>query len=774
MKKKILLILLGGLCALTIAAQTVHNLNSQSGQGSESDADVPQEYRQDAKAIREFSVNPALQNANSVSTGDMIQMQLFEGVAYMAAVSDAATDVNGNFTLSLKLPGYPMASGFITTGKTGKSLFSVSVPELNQRFSSRGSLQAQTDFLVELSDTFEMPLIHDEREIPAETRIDESGNPEQGQLPDSERNPVACNRDPNLTGTDPATISLLIVYTPAAAAWAAQNQGGINNVIAGAMAQTKAVIDNQKNGDVMLLAHSQQVNYVEADAGKNMDLDLDRLTGTGDGFMDEVHQLRKQYNADIVSLFTLAHDYGGLGWLLGNATNGNYSLAFNIVRVQQAGSGTTLIHEIGHNTGMRHERDQYPASLTFTPLYPYAWGWYWTGTNSVEYGSVMSYRGSRTPYFSNPDESFTGKPTGTANANNAQVFRNTKHVVAFYSDKLGNLPEAPANVVVSSPTNNGATFSWDACDNATEYRFVFQSGGSWYSFTTPITTTSYVVNSSANFQPGVSYQFYIRALNACGDIVNGQTLTFTTRRTTDPTVVTSAATGITHNSATLNRTVTANGSAITGQGFMYKEMKGGTWQQNTGGNLTGLAPNTAYKFYAYGTNALGHTINGSVLTFTTATAPQTLEALMVSLTAGHNKVTVQPQAAAAGHAFYYSSSMTKATIPAHGVQIGTINGATLFTQAVDISGANGSVVYVQVYKVATGNNTIVGFGEESVKVGIPGDVNGDGVVNGLDITALLADFGKTGGAISNPKADVNEDGVVNGLDITALLANFGK
>lgn len=49
--------------------------------------------------------------------------------------------------------------------------------------------------------------------------------------------------------------------------------------------------------------------------------------------------------------------------------------------------------------------------------------------------------------------------------------------------------------------------------------------------------------------------------------------------------------------------------------------------------------------------------------------------------------------------------------------------------------------------------------------GPSGDLNGDGAVNGLDLTALLAAWGSAGGT-----ADINGDGVVNGLDLTALLA----
>ena len=57
---------------------------------------------------------------------------------------------------------------------------------------------------------------------------------------------------------------------------------------------------------------------------------------------------------------------------------------------------------------------------------------------------------------------------------------------------------------------------------------------------------------------------------------------------------------------------------------------------------------------------------------------------------------------------------------------------------------------------------------------LPGDINRDGDVNILDLSILLANFGKSGIAIADMSADINEDGDVNILDLSILLANFGK
>ncbi|GHV08547.1 hypothetical protein FACS1894160_3010 [Bacteroidia bacterium] len=608
--------------SINVWAQQTINLNRgkadfQSKKAA-APANIPQEYLEEAKVARVFAINPALQRAESVNVGDVVELQLFENSNYTATVSNIVTDVNGNFTLSLKLPEYPMGIAVITTNTEGKSFVNVSIPELNENFASRSSLYSDVSYLLEMDKSKVLKSENDAVEIPQSIMIPIEENVEgdivKGKKKRALPAPTAdgCLPSSSLSPTDPAQIDILIVYTPAAEAWANRMEGGITNTLAGAMAKTKAVIDNQGNGDKINLVYSQQVTYTENVS--NMNLDLDRLTGTADGYMDEVHLLRKQYSADIVVLFALNDVIGGLGWVLMNDTDGDYSHAFNVVRIQQASGTTTSIHEIGHNMGMRHDAE----NNTGTPLYSYAFGWYWTGSDSKTYGSVMSYTGTETPYFSNPDANYMEQPTGTDTANNARTFRNTKHVVANYSNKLANLPDAPTNIVVSNPTNNGVTISWDAVANATSYKVGIYANGSSGGYYLLSAATNTLTFAYGDFHACTTYYFWVDALNDCEDVVSSPTLTFTTKCATDPTVTTQAATGITNTTATLNKTVTSNGATVTAQGFKYKKTSGTAWQTSLDGNLAGLTAATQYQFYAYATTASA-TFTGSTLDFTTTT-----------------------------------------------------------------------------------------------------------------------------------------------------------
>jgi hypothetical protein len=55
---------------------------------------------------------------------------------------------------------------------------------------------------------------------------------------------------------------------------------------------------------------------------------------------------------------------------------------------------------------------------------------------------------------------------------------------------------------------------------------------------------------------------------------------------------------------------------------------------------------------------------------------------------------------------------------------------------------------------------------------LAGDVNGDGVVNAVDLTQLLSEFNRE--PVNFKEADIDGNGIVNAADLTYLLAGFNK
>ena len=68
------------------------------------------------------------------------------------------------------------------------------------------------------------------------------------------------------------------------------------------------------------------------------------------------------------------------------------------------------------------------------------------------------------------------------------------------------------------------------------------------------------------------------------------------------------------------------------------------------------------------------------------------------------------------------------------------------------------------------HNNIPDCCEQGAPCGCPADIARDGVVNGIDLAAVLNNWGTTGGAIN---ADVNHDGFVNGSDLAIVLNSWG-
>lgn len=388
---------------------------------------------------RPVRLSEAVQTGEGLATGDQLVFTLFDDVTYSADIDRIARNINGTVSVRGRIAGYPLATILISTTE-GRSLATLDIPELNQHYMILGAPDTAVHTLaaVDLSMTKPLddspPLIPPARPQPERIAPPSDGLDGPGPL-------------------DPATFDLMIVYTPAARTWANSNGGGIANVIAHALEKGQLALDNSATFVDLRLAVSREVGYTESgDSGK----DLDRLTGPSDGFMDDIHTWRNQFKADIVCLLASVEDTGGIGWLL-NTASGDPETAFSLVRIQQASNTFTYVHEMGHNLGCHHHKEQ-----NYQPgpgLFDYSAGWRWVGTNGQMYCSVMTYDSGKyfsdgkdstqVGYFSNPSISYLSKATGhAANGDNARTIREVKHTVAAYrSNKIPNTPTliSPAN-----------------------------------------------------------------------------------------------------------------------------------------------------------------------------------------------------------------------------------------------------------------------------------------------------------------------------------------
>jgi peptidyl-Asp metalloendopeptidase len=139
------------------------------------------------------------------------------------------------------------------------------------------------------------------------------------------------------------TVSVLVAYTKAVAA---------SDPAIGATIQNDIDITNKTYADsqiplVLKLVGTHQEDYVET----TYKTDLSRLVAPNDGFMDDIHSLRRQQQADVVVLIVKNPAFCGLS----EAIRAAAPTAFSLVNYDCAGVNYSLAHELGHLFGARHD-----------------------------------------------------------------------------------------------------------------------------------------------------------------------------------------------------------------------------------------------------------------------------------------------------------------------------------------------------------------------------------------------------------------------------------
>ncbi|MHB8770751.1 MAG: M12 family metallo-peptidase [Syntrophales bacterium] len=368
-----------------------------------------------------------LAQADGIATGDELVLNLFPGTTYHATIDRVSVNGQGTVTVRGRLGNYPLGYVLVTT--TGdRSLVTIRVPELRVEYTIVYDPDSQGHYLLDHDPAGREKLVEAPPVRPRPPR------PEELREIETLRERIQLNQ---ALADTPATVDVLVVYTPAARSWAVANEGSIANTITQAMEKGQLAADNSNTLLTVNLVHSQEVSYTES--GDSL-TDLGRLQNPSDGFLDSVHTLRNTYGADLVVLLEDIEDAGGIGYLL-ESPSGEPAYGFSITRVQQASWTYTTIHEIGHNMGLSHHKLQ--NTEPGPGIYSYSAGWRWTGSDLGNYCSVMTYesgtyfadgiRHDRVAYFSNPSIAYLGTATGhAADGDNARTLRETKAVVAAY------------------------------------------------------------------------------------------------------------------------------------------------------------------------------------------------------------------------------------------------------------------------------------------------------------------------------------------------------
>ena len=250
---------------------------------------------------------------------------------------------------------------------------------------------------------------------------------------------------------DGSVIDVLVVYTPAAR----DTEGGTPQIQALVdlwVAETNQAYADSGVVQRIALVEREEMDYVES--SESLD-DLGRLRDPRDGHMDDVHDIRDAYAADIVILIyerPPASGSCGAAFLMLSVGQRHNTYAFGIVGVDCG--ARTFAHELGHVMGLRHDRFVTPEEEL---PYPYSAGYvnqraFDAGApESSRWRTIMAYDNQcghagfgcqRLLRFSNPDQSFRGDRLGVPGdspsaavdgpADARRSLNNTRSVVAGF------------------------------------------------------------------------------------------------------------------------------------------------------------------------------------------------------------------------------------------------------------------------------------------------------------------------------------------------------
>ena len=250
---------------------------------------------------------------------------------------------------------------------------------------------------------------------------------------------------PQAAEGDTETIDILVVYTDDVA----RRYGGTS----GAEADILSTIglSNQRfqasRADTRLRITTMR--EIEYDENGNADEDLDALTFT-DGMIDQVQAWRDVDGADLVAMSVAEMNlYAGLAWLGGEARDSEFAI-YSVTRHDQLDWAFT--HEIGHNLGCAHDRDNAGGA----GYRNYSFGYRYEGASGRTRRTLMAYSpGLRLDQFSNPDLEFDGRPVGSSREDNARSIRETSKNVAAFRERIvaaGDGPVIDQITVIENPT----------------------------------------------------------------------------------------------------------------------------------------------------------------------------------------------------------------------------------------------------------------------------------------------------------------------------------
>lgn len=261
-------------------------------------------------------------------------------------------------------------------------------------------------------------------------------------------------------GSFQCKLRVLVMYTIASK----NAHSSIENLVRIAIdGMNQSFINSDVNYQIELV-YMEEVGYQES--GNDVE-DLKRFTLV-DGFMDNIHNLRENYSADVCVLIAELSQYCGMAAAIKSCSD----RSFCIVGSSCAVGNFTFAHEIGHLIGARHDE---VADQNISP-YSYGHG-YLSPSNSYRTIMGLSYGCShctRIPWWSNPNKIWGGQPMGTALTNDNVRLLNT-----YIPNMMSHRPSTGTRYVTQTDINASTGVVYHVNKIETSGNVIIPNGYSW-------------------------------------------------------------------------------------------------------------------------------------------------------------------------------------------------------------------------------------------------------------------------------------------------------
>lgn len=352
-----------------------------------------------------------------------LRLNLFDDVVFSAIVESTASTASG-YSLSGRLDGVQLGTvTLVVNGDVVAGTVRTPLATFTIRSTSIGV------HVIRQVDPLTLPQGGEPLVPPTvPTRYDRIG---PITFPDRETPFPSMDADPPLSADeDGSRVDVLVLYTPAARA----GEGGadaIEVLIDLMVAETNASYANSGVIQRISLVQTLEVSYTEQGSGI---ADVRNLQGASEGFLDEVHAMREQYEADIVHLIVDRDEGGnfdvcGIAYYMETPSHEFEAWAFGITDYRCGGG--VFAHELGHNMGLKHDRYAERTELNDSRN-PYGYGYVnqrafdVDAPESSRWRTIMAYKDQcdlngfscpRLLRFSTPDMSVTGDLIGVPGTN---------------------------------------------------------------------------------------------------------------------------------------------------------------------------------------------------------------------------------------------------------------------------------------------------------------------------------------------------------------------